>query len=56
MERLRQFAGHPVPAIILTGDTTQERQHEARSLGCLLLHKPVQVAPLRAAVERLISA
>jgi len=56
VERLRQFAGQPIPAIILTGDTTPERQDEAQSLGCLLLHKPVQVAPLREAVEQLTSA
>ncbi|MCG5242243.1 response regulator [Azospirillum doebereinerae] len=53
VERLRGFAGKPVPAIILTGDTTPERQEEAQALGCMLLHKPVQVAPLRAAVELL---
>ncbi|CAO3415912.1 response regulator [Azospirillum doebereinerae] len=53
VERLRGFAGKPVPAIILTGDTTPERQQEAQSLDCMLLHKPVQVAPLRAAVELL---
>ncbi len=56
VELLRQFAGQPIPAIILTGDTTPERQDEAQSLGCLLLHKPVQVAPLREAVEQLTSA
>jgi len=56
VERLRDFAGKAVAAIILTGDTTPERQEEARSLGCMLLHKPVQVAPLRAAVELLTRA
>lgn len=53
VERLRAFAGQPVSAIILTGDTTPERQEDAKALGCLLLHKPVQVAPLREAVETL---
>ncbi|MBP2232355.1 CheY-like chemotaxis protein [Azospirillum agricola] len=53
VERLREFTGIQVPAIILTGDTTPERQDEARQHRCTLLHKPVQVAPLRDAVERL---
>lgn len=53
VERLRQFAGAHVPAIILTGDTTPERRDEAQLLDCRLLHKPVQVAPLRSAVEGL---
>ncbi len=53
VERLRRFTGVHVPAIILTGDTTPERQDEAQLLDCQLLHKPVQVAPLRSAVEGL---
>ncbi len=31
-----------VPAVIITGDTDPERLREARSIGCRLMHKPVQ--------------
>jgi CheY-like chemotaxis protein len=54
VELVRRHTGAPVPAIILTGDTAPERQAEAAALGCGLLHKPVQVAPLRAAVDALM--
>lgn len=54
VELVRSHSGRPVPAIILTGDTTPERETEAAALGCRLLHKPVQVAPLRDAVDALI--
>ncbi|WP_431854695.1 response regulator [Azospirillum sp.] len=53
VELVRGHVGSPVPAIILTGDTTPERQAEAAAAGYRLLHKPVQVPALRAAVEEL---
>lgn len=53
VELVRGHVGRPVPAIILTGDTTPERQAEAAAAGYRLLHKPVQVPALRAAVEEL---
>ncbi|PWC31001.1 response regulator [Azospirillum sp. TSO35-2] len=53
VERLRAVTGQDIPAIILTGDTTPERRDEAQLLGCQLLLKPVQVGPLREAVEAL---
>ncbi len=53
VELVRAHCGRPVPAIILTGDTTPERQAEANAAGYRLLHKPVQVPALRAAVEEL---
>ena len=53
VELVRTHCGRPVPAIILTGDTTPERQAEAASAGYRLLHKPVQMPALRAAVEEL---
>lgn len=52
VEMVRRHAGAPVPAIILTGDTAPERLAEASARGCGLLHKPVQVAPLRDAVDK----
>ncbi|NUB28019.1 ATP-binding response regulator [Azospirillum brasilense] len=35
-----------VPVVIITGDTAPERLREARSIGCRLLHKPVEPADL----------
>lgn len=55
VELVRSHAGAPVPAIILTGDTTPERQAEAAALGCRLLHKPVQIAPLKDIVDSLVN-
>ncbi|MDQ2104263.1 ATP-binding response regulator [Azospirillum isscasi] len=37
-----------VPIVIITGDTAPERLREARSIGCRLLHKPVEPADLAA--------
>ena len=56
VELVRAHCGRPVPAIILTGDTTPERQAEAAAAGYRLLHKPVQVPALRASVEELFQA
>jgi len=54
VEMVRKHVGAPVPALILTGDTTPERQAEAAALGCRLLHKPVQIAPLKDMVDGLM--
>lgn len=40
-----------IPAIILTGDTAPERLAQAQALGHGLLHKPVQPASLRTAMD-----
>ncbi|HYG88204.1 MAG TPA: response regulator [Azospirillum sp.] len=56
VELVRRHCGRPVPAIILTGDTTPERQSESAAAGYRLLHKPVQVPALRAAVEELFKS
>lgn len=53
VELVRAQCGRAVPAIILTGDTTPERHAEAVAAGYRLLHKPVQVPALRAAVDEL---
>jgi CheY-like chemotaxis protein len=53
---VRSHCGYPVPAIILTGDTAPERQAEASALGAHLLHKPVQIATLRQAIDRALAA
>ncbi|WP_431857496.1 hybrid sensor histidine kinase/response regulator [Azospirillum sp.] len=52
--RVGEAVGHPVPGIILTGDTAPERIREAVATGCRLLHKPFSPELLRdalAAVE-----
>ena len=51
---VRSQCGATVPAIVLTGDTTPERQAEADAAGCRLLHKPVLPGALKAALEELI--
>ncbi|HEY0838387.1 MAG TPA: response regulator [Azospirillum sp.] len=54
VEMVRRHCGATVPAIILTGDTTPERQAEATAAGYRLMHKPVLPAPLRTAIDELI--
>lgn len=51
-----EAAGHPVPGIILTGDTAPERIREAVATGCRLLHKPFPPALLRDALAAVAAA
>ncbi|MBP2300251.1 PAS domain-containing protein [Azospirillum picis] len=44
---VQSMIGRTVPGIILTGDTTPERQQEAESKGFRILHKPVFPNDLR---------
>lgn len=53
---IRRELGRAVPAAILTGDTAPERLREAGASGCLLLHKPIKPARLRAALFNLCQA
>jgi len=53
IEDLRRAAGDPVPALVITGDTAPERLREAQRSGYPLLHKPVQPARLRSAIQHL---
>ncbi len=43
-----------VPAIIVTGDTAPERLREAKSIGCRLMHKPVEPRELAETLARVI--
>ncbi|HYG88741.1 MAG TPA: ATP-binding protein [Azospirillum sp.] len=43
-----------VPGVIITGDTAPERLREASSLGCRLLHKPVQPFELVQALSEVL--
>jgi CheY-like chemotaxis protein len=45
-----ELLDHPVPGIILTGDTAPERIREAVATGCRLLHKPFTPDRLREAL------
>lgn len=52
--RLRELAGGPIPALIVTGDTAPDRLREAQASGYPLLHKPAMPAALRTAMRQLI--
>jgi DNA-binding response OmpR family regulator len=54
--RLRSEFNEEMPAILITGDTAPHRIREASESDCLLMHKPVPHAKLRAAVTNLIIA
>jgi CheY-like chemotaxis protein len=54
IERLRQVAGVPIPAFVITGDTAPERLREASASGFPLLHKPVSPMALRTMLNRLL--
>lgn len=43
---LYERVGHPVPALLLTGDTSPDRLRAARASGFAVLHKPVTVHEL----------
>jgi signal transduction histidine kinase len=51
---LERACGHPIPAMLVTGDTDPARLLDARASGLLLLHKPVAPAQLRAALGELL--
>ena len=54
LQALRAYLGTPVPAIILTGDTSPQRLRDAQSTQALLLHKPVSTGQLRSAIVQLM--
>lgn len=54
LEKLRNHWHQPVPAIILTGDTSPQRLRDAQSTDALLLHKPVSSSQLIAAMVQLL--
>lgn len=51
---IRDRLGHPVPAIIVTGDTAADRLRDAHATGSVLLHKPVVPGELHAAMSALM--
>jgi PAS domain S-box-containing protein len=50
VKSLQQAFGLPIPGVIVTGDTSPERLREVTGSGFKLLHKPVRIHELRAAV------
>jgi two-component system, sensor histidine kinase len=54
IERLRAAFRAPIPAFLISGDTTPERLREARAGGYHLLHKPVPPMTLRAMISQLL--
>lgn len=54
LQVLRDHLQRPVPAIIMTGDTSPQRLRDARSTSALLLHKPVSTRQLREALGSML--
>uniref|UniRef100_UPI0035B4EF54 response regulator n=1 Tax=Zoogloea sp. TaxID=49181 RepID=UPI0035B4EF54 len=52
IRRLRAHFGKPIPAIILSGDTSPATASAAQQADIPLLHKPVRPAKLRALLQR----
>jgi signal transduction histidine kinase len=55
IEQVRCAVGAPIPAILVTGDTTPERLRDASASGFQILHKPVPPMTLRALLSRILS-
>ena len=56
IERLRGAFAEPIPAFLISGDTTRERMLDADACGLPLLHKPVSPMALRSMVNQLLRA
>lgn len=52
IHKLHQHFGRPVPAIVLSSDTSAAASGDAQRAGISLLHKPVRPARLRALLQR----
>jgi signal transduction histidine kinase len=50
---LREIAGRPIPACLMSGDTDTDVMLQAKAAGLVLLHKPVRPAKLRNLLRRL---
>ncbi len=56
IEQLQSEYNVAIPAMLVTGDTAEDRLIEAQASGFLLLHKPVANRKLRAAITNLIAS
>ncbi|MEB4591938.1 hybrid sensor histidine kinase/response regulator [Candidatus Thiothrix sp. Deng01] len=54
IELVRRHCQRDIPAVIVTGDTSEERLREANSSGLYLLHKPVAPGRLRTVLNQLL--
>jgi len=54
IEQLRAAFGTPIPAFLVSGDTSSALLQEAQHAGYHLLHKPVDAMPLRTMLNRLL--
>ena len=54
IEQIQRQFDHPIPAMLITGDTAADRIAEAQASGFLLLHKPLANGKLRAAIGNLL--
>jgi CheY-like chemotaxis protein len=54
IERLRHAFNAPIPALLVTGDISVERNHEAEAAGYELLQKPVPPMVLRAVLNDIL--
>lgn len=54
IEQLRSAFGNPIPALLISGDTSPERLREVSASGHCLLHKPVAPATLRATLNHVL--
>ena len=52
--KLETFLGYAFKVLIITGDTSPERIHEAHVHGHMLLHKPVEIEKLRTCLRYLV--
>lgn len=52
--RVVSFCGHPIPGVLVTGDTAPERLREAAHSGHAVLHKPVRPGKLRTLLLHLL--
>ena len=53
---LQSECNEAIPAMLITGDTAEDRLIEAQASGYLLLHKPVPNGKLRASIVNLMAA
>ncbi len=53
---LRSATGKDIPALVISGDTTDEAREEVARAGVSLLHKPVMATTLLLAAQRALSA
>ena len=56
VRRLQTVLGRPVPAVLISGDTSPDHLREAEASGFVFLHKPVPNAKLRAAIGNAMRA